>query len=103
MRITENKDNVSWMMSDQSDVFIGYAGSHQLYDASGNAIHYDSTKTYTIVGYYTVANYVSLDKLTTAYNQHFSLINYNSSGYLGIKSSDSSTSYLIQRVIYKIE
>ena len=101
--ITENKDNVSWMMSDQSDVFIGYAGSHQLYDASGNPIPYDSTKTYTIVGYYTNEIYVSLDKLETSNNQHFSIINYNDSGYLGIKSSDSSTSYLIQRVIYKVE
>lgn len=103
VRITENKDNVSWMMSDQSDVFIGYAGSHQLYDASGNAIPYDSTKTYTIVGYYTNEIYVSLDRLETSNNQHFSIINFNGSGYLGIKSSDSSTSYLIQRVIYKVE
>lgn len=103
VRITENKDNVSWMMSDQSDVFIGYAGSHQLYDASGNTIPYDLTKTYTIVGYYTGASYVSLDMLTTSNNQHFSFINYNNSGYLGIKSSDSSTDYRIQRVIYKIE
>ena len=103
VRITENKDNVSWMMSDQSDVFIGYAGSHQLYDSSGNTIPYDSTKTYTIVGYYTGASYVSLDKLTTSNNQYFSFINYNSSGYLGIKSSNNSTDYLIQRVIYKVE
>lgn len=102
VRITKNKDNVSWMMSDQSDVFIGYAGSHQLYDASGNAIPYDSTKTYTIVGYYTDANYVSLDMLTTSNNQYFSFVNYNSSGYLGIKSSNSSTDYRIQRVIYKV-
>lgn len=103
VRITKNKDNVSWMMSDQSDVFIGYAGSHQLYDANGNAIPYDSTKTYTIVGYYTNEIYVSLDRLETSNNQHFSIINYNSSGYLGIKSSNSSSDYLIQRVIYKVE
>ena len=99
VRITK-VPNVAWVKADKGEDWTGYAGSLLLYDNNGNAIAFDSTKAYIIIGYYTSENNVDLSRMTTANNYGLSII--NDSGYCKIKWADNTT-LLIQRVIYKVE
>jgi hypothetical protein len=93
--------NVAWVKANRSSDWTGYAGSLPLYDASGNTIPFDSTKTYTVLGYYTSENSVDLLRMDTEHNYGLSII--NDSGNCKIKWADSTSTILIQRVIYKVE